>query len=66
VIPRQRSEGSWFKVNPGKKLLRPPSQPISQVRWCVPVILATWEAIGRRITDQAGAGKNARPSLKNN
>jgi hypothetical protein len=38
----------WFKDSQGKKLLGPPFQSISWVRWCAPVIPATQEGIDRR------------------
>jgi hypothetical protein len=50
LLRRQRSGGSWFKPNLGKKVNETPYQSISQAWWHAPVIPATWETIGRRFT----------------
>jgi hypothetical protein len=51
----------------GQKVSETSSQPVNLACWHTPVLLATQEAIGRRILVLRPApGKNTRPYLKDN
>jgi hypothetical protein len=50
ATPEPKIERMPFEVSLGKKLVRPPSQPINWEWWHTLVTPVTWVAVGRRIS----------------